>query len=139
MISKKIDIFTDTNEEPTRQKINEFEVIRNTIQKRLDERIRLYLDENRYFVNYDEDYSVIWFLDKYIMNWNRGETLTDSMLIELFEEIKDELFLDLLQYRIVSRVIKSSGGSITRKTKGEDKNCRSLVIEETDDYILLDF
>ena len=74
------------------------------------------------------------------MDWKRGKELTDNMFIELFEETKDELFLDLLQYRIVSRVIKRSGGSITRKTKGEDeKNNKSLVIAETDDYILLDF
>lgn len=94
---------------------------RAVIKEKLDRRTIAYLiKNNRFFVNYDKDWSVIWYINKFIMTWKpEVNKISDAMLVKMYEETQDDFFLNLKEYREISKRIKEL--KVNRKADSGDK------------------
>jgi len=105
------------------QRIKELEIQRAVIKEKLDRRtISCLIKSNKFFVNYDKDWSVIWYINKFIRTWKpEGNKVSDTMLDEMYEETQDDLFLNLKEYREIGKRIKKLKGNKGNKgSKGSE-------------------
>lgn len=117
------------------------------IKEKLDRRtISCLIKNNKFFVNYDKDWSVIWYINKFIMTWKPEKNkISDAMLDEMYEETQDDLFLNLKEYRKISKRIKelkanrkaiSCDKALTKSSKLKESegpcNTSKIAIDSTD-------